>query len=74
MTLREFAQHIPKSGPMLGQNLEDQIWGCVAKMNAAREDATPAAPPATDKTEQPAPAAQEGEASTDVPAETEAKG
>ena len=56
---------------------DDALLGeaTLAKMNAAREDAAPAETSATDKAEQPAPAAApEGESSANVPAETDTKG
>jgi small subunit ribosomal protein S2 len=69
-------RRIPKVVEVDEELQDDALLGeaTLAKMNAAREDVTPVETPATDKTEQPAPAAPEGEVSTDVPAETEAKG
>ena len=71
------ARRIPKVVEVDEELQDDALLGeaTLAKMNAAREDAPPAETPATDKVEQPAPAAApQGEASTDVPAETDAKG
>ena len=71
------ARRIPKVVEVDEELQDDALLGeaTLAKMNAAREDAAPAESSATDKAEQPAPAATpESEASTSVPAETETKG
>jgi len=71
------SRRIPKVVDVDEELQDDALLGeaTLAKMNAAREDATPAETPTTDKAEQPAPAAApQGEASTDVPAETDTKG
>jgi small subunit ribosomal protein S2 len=71
------ARRIPKVVEVDEELQDDALLGeaTLAKLNAAREDATPAETPATDKAEQPGPAAApEGESSQDAPAETDAKG
>ena len=71
------ARRVPKVVEVDEELQDDALLGeaTLAKMNAAREDAAPAESSATDKAEQPAPAATpESEASTSVPAETETKG
>ena len=71
------ARRIPKVVEVDEELQDDALLGeaTLAKMNAAREDTAPAETSATDKAEQPAPAAApEGESSTNVPAETETKG
>ena len=71
------ARRIPKVVDVDEELQDDALLGeaTLAKMNAAREDTTPAETPAAEKPEQPTPAAApQGEAPTDVPSETEAKG
>jgi small subunit ribosomal protein S2 len=78
--LDKSARRIPKVVDVDEELEDDALLGeaTLAKMSAAREDATAAATPATDQGEKPAPAAPQGEASANVPAETdeakEAKG
>jgi small subunit ribosomal protein S2 len=67
------ARRIPKVVEV-DEELEDNALlgeATLAKMSAAREDATVAATPATDQGEKPAPAAPQGETSANVPAETD---
>jgi small subunit ribosomal protein S2 len=74
------ARRIPKVVD-IDEELEDNALlgeATLAKMSAAREDATATATPAADQSATPAPAAPQDETSADVPAETdeakEAKG
>lgn len=70
------ARRIPKVVDV-DEELEDNALlgeATLAKMSAAREDATAAEKPAAEKTEQPAPAASQSEASQNAPAETDRQG
>ena len=70
------ARRIPKVVEVDEELTDDALLGeaTLAKMSAAREDATPAETPVAAKTESPAPPTPETETVTDAPAETDAKG
>lgn len=70
------ARRIPKVVDVDDELEDNALLGeaTLAKMSAAREDATAAEKPAAEKTEQPAPAASQSEASQNAPAETDRQG